>query len=164
MRFDKRLVFEAWEKVRANKGAPGVDAVSVEAFEARAEGQPLQAVEQDVVGELLPGPGACVWRYRRIMGRGCGCSGCRTRLTGWPRRRRRCCWKTRLEPIFHPDSYGYRPGEVAHDALARDRKRCWDKDWVVDFDIRAFFDTVPHDLLLKAVAHHTDERWVLLYI
>jgi RNA-directed DNA polymerase len=69
-----------------------------------------------------------------------------------------------LEPVFHPDSYGYRPGRGAHDALAMTRKRCWKQDWVVDLDIRAFFDSVPHDLLLKAVAHHTDERWVLLYI
>jgi RNA-directed DNA polymerase len=70
----------------------------------------------------------------------------------------------KLEPIFHPDSYGYRPGRSAHDALAVTRRRCWKKDWVIDLDIRAFFDSVPHDLLLKAVAHHTDERWVLLYI
>lgn len=70
----------------------------------------------------------------------------------------------KLEPIFHPDSYGYRPGRSAHDALAVARKRCWRQDWVLDLDVRAFFDSVPHDLLLKAVAHHTDERWVLLYI
>jgi RNA-directed DNA polymerase len=72
--------------------------------------------------------------------------------------------EAKLEPIFHPDSYGYRPGRSAHDALAAARQRCWKQDWIVDFDIRAFFDSVPHDLLLKAVAHHTDERWVLLYI
>ena len=69
-----------------------------------------------------------------------------------------------LEPIFHRDSYGYRPGRGAHDALAVARRRCWGQDWVLDIDVRAFFDSVPHDLLLKAVAHHTDERWVLLYI
>ena len=72
--------------------------------------------------------------------------------------------EARLEPIFHPDSYGYRPGRSAHDALVVTRKRCWKQDWVLDLDVRAFFDSVPHDLLLKAVAHHTDERWVLLYI
>ena len=72
--------------------------------------------------------------------------------------------EARLEPIFHPDSYGYRPGRSAHDALAVTRRRCWKQDWVLDLDVRAFFDSVPHDLLLKAVAHHTDERWVLLYI
>ena len=70
----------------------------------------------------------------------------------------------KLEPIFHPDSYGYRPGRSAHDALAVTRRRCWKQAWVLDLDIRAFFDSVPHDLLLKAVAHHTQERWVLLYI
>jgi RNA-directed DNA polymerase len=70
----------------------------------------------------------------------------------------------RLEPIFHEDSYGYRPGRSAQDALAVTRKRCWAKDWVLDLDVRAFFDSVPHDLLMKAVAHHTDEAWVLLYI
>ena len=70
----------------------------------------------------------------------------------------------KLEPIFHPNSYGYRPGRSAHDALAVTRQRCWKQSWVLDLDIRAFFDSVPHDLLLKAVAHHTDERWVLLYI
>ena len=70
----------------------------------------------------------------------------------------------KLEPIFHPDSYGYRPGRSAHDALAVARKRCWSKDWVLDLDVGAFFDSVGHDLLMRAVAHHTDERWVLLYI
>jgi len=70
----------------------------------------------------------------------------------------------KLEPIFHPDSYGYRPGRSAHDALAITRQRCWKQAWVLDLDIRAFFDSVPHDLLLKAVTHHTRERWVLLYI
>jgi hypothetical protein len=64
----------------------------------------------------------------------------------------------KLEPIFHTGSYGYRPGRSAHDALAVTRKRCREQDWVLDLDVRAFFDSVPHDLLLKAVAHHTDER------
>ena len=72
--------------------------------------------------------------------------------------------EAKLEPVFHPDSYGYRPGRSAHEALAAARQRCWKQDWIVDFDIRAFFDSVPHDLMLKAVAHHTDERWVLLSI
>ena len=70
----------------------------------------------------------------------------------------------KLEPIFHPDSYGYRPRRCAHGALAVARKRCWDKDWVLDLDVRALVDSVPHDLVMKAVAHHTDEAWVLLYI
>jgi RNA-directed DNA polymerase len=69
-----------------------------------------------------------------------------------------------LEPVFHPDSYRYRPGRSAHDALAVCRRRRWKKDWALDLDVRAFFDSVPHDLIMKAAAHHTSERWVLLCI
>jgi len=69
-----------------------------------------------------------------------------------------------VEPVFHPDSYGYRPGRSALDAVAACRQRCWRTDWVIDLDIRAFFDSVPWDLVLKAVAHHTDQRWILLYV
>ena len=69
-----------------------------------------------------------------------------------------------VEPMFHPDSYGYRPGRSALDAVATCRERCWKRDWVIDLDIRAFFDTIPHSLMLKAVSRHTDLRWVLLYI
>ncbi|HUJ83526.1 MAG TPA: group II intron reverse transcriptase/maturase, partial [Candidatus Acidoferrales bacterium] len=69
-----------------------------------------------------------------------------------------------VEPVFHEDSYGYRPGRSAHDALRVCRERCWRADWVLDMDIRKFFDSVPWDLTLKAVAHHTDLRWILLYV
>ena len=69
-----------------------------------------------------------------------------------------------VEPHFHPDSYGYRPGRSAHDALAACRERCWKYDWMIDLDLRAFFDSIPHDLLLKAVSKHTDLPFVLLYV
>jgi RNA-directed DNA polymerase len=69
-----------------------------------------------------------------------------------------------LEPVFHADSYGYRPGRSAHDALAAARQRCWRYDWVIDLDIRGFFDEIDRELLMKAVRHHTDCPWVLLYI
>ena len=64
----------------------------------------------------------------------------------------------------YPDSYGYRPGRSALEAVAVTRRRCWQQNWIVDLDIRSFFDSVPHDRLLQAVAHHTGERWVLLYL
>ena len=72
----------------------------------------------------------------------------------------------RTEAIFHPDSYGYRPGTSAHDALAACRERCWQKDWVLDVDIRSFFDRLEHDLVLKAVSANitAEQRWVLLYV
>ena len=69
-----------------------------------------------------------------------------------------------VEPVFHPDSYGYRPGRSALDAVAVCRERCWRNDWVIDLDVRAFFDSVDHSLMLKAVARHTDAKWVLLYV
>ena len=69
-----------------------------------------------------------------------------------------------VEPIFHPDSYGYRPRRSALDAVAKCRERCWRNDWVIDLDVRAFFDSVDHSRMLKAVARHTGARWVLLYV
>ena len=160
---DKRLVYEAWEKVRANKGAPGVDAVSVGLFESQLKDNLYKLWNRMSSGSYFPGP---VRGVEIPKDHGAG-----VRLLGVPNTVDRVAQtaaarllEDKLEPVFHPDSYGYRPGRSALDALAVARKRCWEKDWVVDFDIRAFFDSVPHDLLLKAVAHHTDERWVLLYI
>jgi RNA-directed DNA polymerase len=69
-----------------------------------------------------------------------------------------------VEPVFHEDSYGYRPGRSAHQALRVCRERCWRNDWVLDLDIRKFFDSVPWELVQLAVAHHTDLRWVQLYV
>ncbi len=160
---DKRLVYVAWERVRANQGAPGVDAVSIAEF-ADEEGNNLYKLwNRMCAGSYLPGP---VRAVEIPKGHGAG-----VRVLGVPNVADRVAQtaaamllEKRLEPIFHPDSYGYRPGRSALDAVAVTRRRCWKQDWVIDLDIRAFFDSVPHDLLLKAVAHHTDERWVLLYI
>jgi RNA-directed DNA polymerase len=72
--------------------------------------------------------------------------------------------EAKVEPIFHPDSYGYRPARSALDAVAACRERCWRKDWVIDLDIAKFFDSVPWDLIVKAVAANTDQPWVVLYV
>ena len=69
-----------------------------------------------------------------------------------------------IEPCFHPDSYGYRPGRSAIDAVGVARRRCWRYDWVVDLDIKGFFDNIDHVLLMKAVRKHTKSAWILLYI
>ncbi len=71
---------------------------------------------------------------------------------------------TVTEKFFHADSCGYRPGSGAHDALAVARKRCWDYDWVVEFDVRKFFDSVPHDLVVRAMEGLRLPAWVLLYV
>ena len=159
----KRLVYEAWERVRANAGAPGVDAVSINQFAAAEADNLYKLWNRMSSGSYFPGAVRAV-EIPKDHGAG-------IRVLGVPNTADRVAQtaaamllEERLEPIFHPDSYGYRPGRSAHDALAVARRRCWSQDWVLDLDIRAFFDSVAHDLLLKAVAHHTDERWVLLYI
>ena len=70
----------------------------------------------------------------------------------------------KVEPLFHPDSYGYRPFKSAHDAVGQARKRCWKYDWVLDLDIKGFFDNIPHELLMRAVRKHAPEKWVVLYV
>jgi RNA-directed DNA polymerase len=159
----KRLVAEAWERVRANAGAPGVDTVSTAEFASNERVNLYKLWNRMSSGSYFPGPVRAV-EIPKDHGAG-------VRVLGVPNTADRIAQtaaamllEEKLEPIFHPDSYGYRPGRSAHDALAVTRKRCWKQDWILDLDIRAFFDSVPHDLLLKAVAHHTDERWVLLYI
>jgi RNA-directed DNA polymerase len=159
----KRLIYEAWEKVQANAGAPGVDAVSIAMFGSDERDNLYKLWNRMSSGSYFPGPVRAV-EIPKDHGAG-------VRVLGVPNVADRIAQtaaamllEEKLEPIFHPDSYGYRPGRSAHDAVAAARNRCWKQDWIVDLDIRAFFDSVPHDLLLKAVAHHTDERWVLLYI
>ena len=70
----------------------------------------------------------------------------------------------RFEKIFHPNSFGYRPGRSAKEAVAQARTNCWHFDWVLDLDIKAFFDTIDHDLLMRAVEKHVPEKWIRLYI
>ena len=160
---DKRLVYRAWEKVRANKGAPGVDAVSIADFGGRERDNLYRLWNRMSSGSYFPGPVRAV-EIPKDHGLGVRTLGVPNTADRVAQTAAAMLLEERLEPIFHQDSYGYRPGRSAHDALAVTRERCWRRDWVLDLDIRAFFDSVPHDLLMKAVAHHTDERWVLLYI
>lgn len=159
----KHLIVRAWEKVKANGGAPGVDAVSITGFQAVEVDNLYKLWNRMSAGSYMPGPVRAV-EIPKDHGAG-------VRVLGVPNVADRIAQtavamvlEAELEPVFHPDSYGYRPQRSALDAVAVTRKRCWKQNWVVDLDIRAFFDSVPHDLMLKAVAHHTDSRWVLLYI
>ncbi|MCA1694259.1 MAG: group II intron reverse transcriptase/maturase [Actinobacteria bacterium] len=159
----KRLMLEAWDKVRENAGAPGVDAVSITMFGNDERANLYKLWNRMSSGSYFPGPVRAV-EIPKDHGAGVRVLGVPTTADRIAQTAAAMLLEEKLEPIFHPDSYGYRPGRSCHDALTVARKRCWKQDWVLDLDIRAFFDSVPHDLLLKAVARHTDERWVLLYI
>ena len=159
----KWAVQEAWEKVRANKGAPGVDEVTIEAFEADLQNNLYKVWNRMSSGSYFPPPVRAV-EIPKPHGGG-------TRMLGVPTIADRVAQtvvaeelKSRVEAIFHDDSYGYRPGRSALDAVGACRQRCWKADWVIDLDIQKFFDSVSWELMLKAVGANTDLPWVMLYV
>jgi RNA-directed DNA polymerase len=158
----KKEVWRAYQSVKANRGAAGVDRQSIEAFEKDLKGNLYKIWNRMSSGTYFPPPVRLV-----EIPKGDG----RMRPLGIPTVADRAAQTvaTRylepiVEPKFHPDSYGYRPGKSALDAVATTRERCWRKDWVVDLDIKGFFDNLDHDLVLRAVRFHTDLRWLHLYI
>ena len=157
----KRLVWDAWLKVKKNGGAAGVDGVTIEQFEEKLKNSLYKLWNRMSSGSYFPGPVRAV----EIPKKG------GTRVLGIPNvvdRVAQTVAVLALEPavekVFHDDSYGYRPGRSPLDAVAACRKRCWEKDWIIDLDVKAFFDSVSWDLTLKAVARHTDQKWILLYV
>jgi len=159
----KRAVWEAWEKVRANKGAPGVDGESVTDFEKDLKGNLYKIWNRMSSGTYFPPPVRAV-EVAKAHGPG-------TRILGVPTVADRIAQtvvagvlEERAERLFHPDSYGCRPKRSALDAVAACRRRCWETDWVIDLDIRKFFDSVPWDLVVRAVQANTGLPWVVLYV
>ena len=164
-RISKQEVWDAWVKVKGNQGAPGVDGQSIEAFGKDLKNNLYRVWNQMSSGTYFPPPVKAV-EIPKPHGGG-------TRVLGVP------CVADRIaqtvaaarlekavEPVFHPDSYGYRPGRSQLDAVTACRKRCWENSWVIDLDIRKFFDSVRWDLIVKAAEHHTDHetRWIVLYV
>jgi group II intron reverse transcriptase/maturase len=159
----KQLVWDAYRQVAANKGAPGVDEQTLGEFETDLEDNLYKIWNRMSSGTYFPPPVRAV-EIPKPHGGG-------TRVLGVPTVADRVAQtvvakylEPEVEPRFHPDSYGYRPGKKAHDAVAVCRKRCWRYDWVIDLDVQKFFDTVPWDLIVKAVETVSDSRWVLLYV
>ena len=158
----KMLIWKAYQKVKVNKGGAGVDQQSLADF-ARDEKKNLYKIWNRMSsGSYFPPPVRAV-EIPKVSGG--------VRMLGVPTVSDRIAQtavamtlEPEVEPMFHQDSYGYRPGRSALDAVAVCQKRCWQSQWVIDLDIRGFFDNVPHDPILRAVEKHTDKPWVLLYV
>jgi RNA-directed DNA polymerase len=159
----KRMVWEAWRRVRANQGAAGVDEQSIQDFEANLRGNLYKLWNRLSSGSYVPPPVRAV-EIPKADGRSVRVLGVPTVADRVAQTVVKLYLEPSVEPLFHADSYGYRPGRSAHDALRVCRERCWKYDWAIDLDVRAFFDTLDHELVLRAVAHHTSERWILLYV
>jgi RNA-directed DNA polymerase len=159
----KRAVWEAWQQVRANQGAAGVDEESIAEFEADLQGNLFKLWNRMSSGSYMPPPVRAV-EIPKQDGRGVRTLGVPTVADRVAQTVARLYLEPFVEPVFHADSYGYRPGRSALEAVARCRERCWRHDWVIDLDLRSFFDMLDHSLVLRAVAHHASERWLLLYV
>jgi len=158
----KRDVWDAYKRIKANRGAAGVDGQSIKEFEEHLSANLYKLWNRLASGSYFPPP------VRRVeIPKGDG----RTRPLGIPTVADRIAQMvvTRflqpvIDPQFHEDSYGYRPKKSAKDALFVARQRCWRYNWVLDLDIKAFFETLDHRLLMRAVRRHTACPWALLYI
>jgi RNA-directed DNA polymerase len=158
----KRMVYEAWKRVKANRGAAGVDGESIAQFEENLSGNLYKLWNRMASGSYFPPPVREVQIPKRTGG---------TRMLGVPTVADRIaqavvrgCLEPVLEPHFDKDSYGFRPGRSAKQAVQVTRQRCWRYNWVLEFDIKRAFDNLDHVLLMKAVRKHTECRWTLLYI
>ncbi len=158
----KWLVYEAYKQVKANKGAEGVDHQTMQGFEVNLKGNLYKLWNRMSSGSYFPPP---------VKGVSIPKSDAGERLLGVPTVSDRIAQtvvklvvEPLMEPYFHEDSYGYRPGKSATDAVGVARKRCWKNDWVIDLDIKAFFDNLDHGLVMKAVEKHVNIDWALLYI
>ena len=159
----KREVWEAYKRVKANQGAAGVDGQSIAEFEADLEDNLYKLWNRLSSGSYFPPPVRRVDIPKRDGG-GVRPLGIPTVADRAAQEVARRYLEQILEPVFHPDSYGYRPGKSAIDAVRTARERCWRYDWVLDLDVQAYFDSIDWELMLKAVRQHTDCRWVLLYV
>lgn len=158
----KDLVLQAYLRVKENRGSAGIDGLSLEEFDKDRRKHLYRLWNRMSSGSYMPCAVLLVEIPKKTGGK---------RPLGIPTITDRIAQTVvtmTLEPdldkIFHEDSHGYRPGKSALEAVGKTRQRCWRCDWVLDLDIKGFFDNIPHDLLMKAVRKHTDCKWVLLYI
>jgi RNA-directed DNA polymerase len=153
----KALIWEAFKCVKANGGAAGVDRESIEQFESHLGDNLYKLWNRLCSGSYFPPPVKGVPIPKKSGG---------VRMLGVPTVADRVAQtavklllEPQIDPMFHPNSYGYRPGRSAHDAIAMVRRRSWDYDWVVEFDIKGLFDNIDHALLMRALKKHCQTPW-----
>jgi group II intron reverse transcriptase/maturase len=158
----KQMVWKAYKLVRTKGKTAGVDGQSLDGFAEDLENNLYRLWNRMASGSYFPPPVRRVEIPKANGGfRPLGIPTVADRIA-------QMVVKEYLEPeldaVFDPDSYGYRPKKSAHQAIEAARKRCWQYNWVVDLDIKGFFDTIDHELLMRAVRRHTKTGWVILYI
>jgi RNA-directed DNA polymerase len=158
----KSILWDAYQKVRSNGGAAGIDGMVLEKFARKEIDHLYKLWNRMSSGSYFPSSVLRVEIPKKSGGM--RPLGIPTVLDRIAQMTARMYFEPIVEPKFHPDSYGYRPKRSAHSALGVTRERCWKYDWVIDLDIKGFFDTIDHDLMLKAVDHHKPPDWVRLYI
>jgi RNA-directed DNA polymerase len=156
----KLWVWRAYQKVKANRGAAGIDDQTISALEDNLGPNLYRVWNRMSSGSYMPPPVKRVEIPKKSGGtRGLGIPTVSDRVAQTVVQQ---YLEPILDPVFHADSYGYRPGRSAKQAIAVTRKRCWKFNWVVEFDIQGAFDNIEHCLLMKALRHHVSEKWVLL--
>jgi RNA-directed DNA polymerase len=160
----KRLVWDAWLKVKRKGGAAGADGVTIEQFEEDLSGNLYRLWNRMSSGSYFPGPVRAVEIPKKGKKGGIRVLGIPNVVDRVAQTAAAMALEPSVEPMFHEDSYGYRPGRAPGDAVTVCRQRCFRRDWVVDLDIRSFFDSVPWKLMLRAVARHSDQKWVVMYV
>jgi RNA-directed DNA polymerase len=157
----KKVVLEAWEDVGSNQGGAGVDGETIEDFERDLSGNLYRIWNRLSSGSYMP-PAVRAVQVSKKHALGVRVLGVPTIADRVAQTVVKRYLEPGVEPNFHPDSYGYRPGRSAYDAVGVCRERCRKYDWVIDLDYQSFFDSIDHELMLRAVAAHTQERWILL--
>ena len=158
----QEVVYQAYKRVKANRGTYGIDKQSITDFEGKLNRNLYKIWNRMSSGTYFPPPVRALEIPKKNGG---------TRTLGIPTVEDRIAqmvakmyFEPCVEPLFHEDSYGYRPNKSMKQALAVTRERCWRRDFVLEFDIKGLFDNIRHDYLLEMVKSHAEERWVVLYI
>jgi len=156
------MVWEAYRKVRSNKGSSGVDGMTWAELESDLSGQLYKLWNRLSSGSYIPSPVKQVEIAKKSGG---------VRKLGIPTLLDRIAQQVvrhhlekQLEPMFHDSSFGYRPNRSAHDAVARSQRNCFNHDFALDLDIQGYFDSIDHDLMIRALKHYCKDKWVILYV